>query len=314
MRRDRRRERLQGVVVSVLTPCNARYEIDYAKLKEHIRWIVNSGVREGTGVIMAAGGVGEGYFLSFEEHRRVMEALVEAADGKVPTMTGVFELSTRSAVERIKYAERVGVDFIQLNPPHYMKPSDEDVFIHYKMINDATGLGIMVYNTPWCTQGYEITPELLNRLTPLENLVAVKWSSFDVNNFLRGLRLFADKFNFIDNQGLFSLGYMLGMKGFISFIGNFAPKVELHLWELLKQRKYEEFNEEWARTHFDPFAAITGPEEQAWSGVGEGTLVKAMMEAVGNPFGPPFPPQVELTKDKKEKLRKAYIKAGIIKG
>jgi len=309
-----RRDRLQGIVVSVPTPCNSKFEIEHGKLGDHIAWLVESGIREGTGVVMAAGGIGEGYFLSSDEHRGVMKTLVDAAGGRVPTMTGVFELSTRAAVERARFAEDAGIDFLQVNPPHYMKPSDDEVFRHVQMINDAADVGIMVYNTPWAMpQGYEITPELLARLAELESVMGVKWASFDMGNFLRGLRLFANRFNFIDNQLAFSIGHMLGMKGFISFIANFAPELEIRLWGLLQRREYERYNEEYGRTHFDPFAELRHPEEPSWSGVGEGSIGKAVMEIAGKPFGPPFPPQVELPKAEKERLRRAYVKAGVIR-
>lgn len=64
-------------------------------------------------------------------------------------MAGIFELSARAAAKKAAYAARAGIDFIQLAPPHYMVPSEEDVFGHYRYVNDHADINIMAYNVPW---------------------------------------------------------------------------------------------------------------------------------------------------------------------
>lgn len=305
-----RKDKLVGIVVSIPTPCNDNYEIRYDLLAEHIRWLADSGITEGTGVLMVAGGLGEGYFLNMEQHKRVMKTAVEAADGRVPIMTGIFELNSLTAAEKAEYASSVGVEFLQVNPPHYTRPSDEEVLTHYKMINDAD-IGIMVYNTPWSAMNFEIRPPLVERIIELENVVGIKWSSFDWNNFERCLKLFADKVNFIDNMGTVA-GHMRGMKGFISSMANFAPKIELRRWELLKKKDYIAYMQETDK-HSAWSEEISAAEEVTHEGVGEGTGIKALMEAAGKPFGPPFPPQARISKKGVATIRQALIRCGVIK-
>jgi len=85
-----KKKKLKGVVVSLPTPANEKYEIDYERFKGHVSWLVSEGLVESKAVLMGAGGLGEGYFLTREEHEKIMEALVDAANDKVPTMTGIF--------------------------------------------------------------------------------------------------------------------------------------------------------------------------------------------------------------------------------
>jgi len=144
-----RRERLQGIVVSLPTFCDENHKLLIDRHRIHTRWLVENGLVEGTAVLMGCGGLGEGYFLTDDEFRAITDTLAEAADGKVPTMVGIFELSARVAAEKASYAAKAGIDFVQLAPPHYMAPSENDVFGHFKYVNDNVDIGIMAYNVPW---------------------------------------------------------------------------------------------------------------------------------------------------------------------
>ncbi len=298
-----RKERLRGIVVSLPTPTKENFEVDYERFKEHVEWLVEEGMVEGRAVLMGAGGLGEGYFLTREEHERIMKALVDAANGKVPTMTGIFESCTKEAVRRARMAEDIGVDFVQVNPPHYLAPLDEEVYMHYKMINDNAEVGIMVYNTPWCTMNYEIKPELMEKLIELDNIDGVKWTSFDPKNFVTMIKEFSDKVSFIDNSTLTSLAFQLGAKGYISLLGNIAPKAELYLLNLLENGKYEEFDREYKRLHAWR-EVLSSAEEMGYLGIGEGTISKAIFEAAGKPIGPPLPPQRRVSREDLERIRR----------
>jgi len=301
------KDKLRGIVVSLPTPTKGNYEVDYEKFKKHVAWLVSQGLVDGKAVLMGAGGLGEGYFLIREEHEKIMEALVEAANGKVPTMTGIFEICTKEAVRRAKMAEDAGIDFLQVNPPHYLAPVEDEVYTHYKMINDNADVGIMIYNTPWCTMNYEIKPKLMERLAELDNVVGAKWTSFDPVNFVTTLKRFSDRLNFIDNSTLTSLAFQLGAKGYISLLGNIAPKAELYLLSLLEKREYEKFEQEHKRVH--AWREVLGSaEEMSLQGVGEGTITKAMFEAIGKDFGPPMPPQRRVSREAVKKVKELLQK------
>ena len=287
-----RKEKLQGVVVSLPTFNDEDYNLLLKKERRHIQWLTEHGLVHGNGVIMIAGGLGEGYFLDDDEWRALADCLIEAVDGKAPTCIGVFELSARRAAKKAKYAADIGIDFLQFAPPHYMVPSEEDVFGHFKYVNDAADVGIMGYNIPWAmpSPGFEYRESLFERFLDLENVVGIKWSSHDINHYAKMLRLFADKFNFINNGGILGLGPRLGVKGFIDFQANLAPALSLRKWELIKAGNWEEL-EKIELSKFDASVRVVHPEEVSWSGMGEGPTARLGLRALGLDSGPHFPAQ-----------------------
>jgi len=308
------KERIRGVSVALCTPTLRNYEIDYEGLKEETRFVIEGGVTEGKGVLKVAAALGEGQFLKDVEYRRVLETVVDASNSKVPVLAGIFGGNVRHAIEMAKLAEDIGIDGLQVQTPSYSRPSEEEVFLYYKMINDATNLGILVYNTPWAASGFEIRPQLMSRLAELDNVVAVKWECLDVINWAGCLRLFSEKLNFIDNSwqthATGPLGHMLGAKGLVSFTANFDPKLDLEFWSLLENRQYDKFIEIWSEKVVSFWVALG---ENPLPSLGEGPFMKALMELAGKPCGPPLPPQVELTDENKEKLRKVCTSVGLIK-
>ena len=309
-----RKEKLVGVVTSLPTFCDDNYNLLLDRQRKHIRWVIDRGLKEGSAVLMASGGLGEGYFLSDDEFNQIVDVLVDAARGEVPTMVGVFELSAREAAKKACYAADAGIDFIQLSPPHYMVPSEEDVFGHFRYVNDHADVGIVAYNIPWAmpNPGFDLTAGLLNRFSELENFVGVKWSSHDIGHFLRILRQFSDRFNFIDNMQIFSLGAKLGMKGYISHWGNAAPNLALRFWELLKNGQYDEFDQEYLKMRFDPYIKVVVPEEQNWVGMGEGPTARLSLELLGLDSGPPFPAQARVSEEYIQNARKAVEASGVL--
>ncbi|GEM_PF-482065 len=313
MDREALKEKLVGVVVSLPTFCDHEHRVQIAPFRRHVRWLIERGIRTGSGVLLGAGGLGEGYFLTDDEFRALAEALVEEAAGRVPTMVGIFDLNAREAARKARYAASVGVDFIQLAPPHYMLPSEEDIITHFRYVHDAAPIGIMAYHTPWAmpAPGYEFSPRLLERFLELERIVGIKWASYDVWHYTSILRLFGDRFAFIDNMLVLSLGFRLGARGFIDFFANVAPRLSLTFWELLKQRRYDEFDAMYLRLRFDPFIRLIRPEQQRWIGVGEGPTSRLWLRLFGMETGPAFPPQAPLSPEYEEAARRALEHSGL---
>jgi 4-hydroxy-tetrahydrodipicolinate synthase len=309
-----REKKLVGIVVSLPSFCDDKYNLLLDRQRKHIRWLIDHGLKEGSAVLMISGGLGEGYFLEDDEWYAMADVLAGEAQGEVPTMIGVFELSARRAAKKAQYAAQAGIDFIQLAPPHYMVPSEDDVFGHYKYVNDAADIGIMAYNIPWAMPkpGFEFTPSLLERLAGLENVTGIKWASDDIMHYLRMLHLFGNRFNFIDNLLIFSLGARLGTKGYIDFYANAAPRLSLKFWELLQQKQYDKFDKMWLEMRFDPFVRVVRPEERAWVGVGEGPTSRLTLRALGLEAGPAFPAQVEPPKEYLQLARRAIEASGIL--
>ncbi len=303
-----RDSRLKGIILSLPTFNDDDFNLELDKSRFHIKWLLDQGLGEGNSVFMIAGGLGEGYFLDDDEWKAMADTVVEAVDGGGPTMIGVFELSARRALKKAQYAASVGVDFLQMAPPRYMVPSEEDVFGHYKHVSDNADIGIMCYNTPWAMPkpGFEFGESLIQRLLTLENVSGIKWASHDVRHYVSMLRLFGDQTAFIDNMsGLLNLGPKLGVKGFVDFQANVAPRLSLKRLELFQQGKWDELDEMELRMRVDPFIKLVNPEEASWEGMGEGPTSRLRLRALGMEAGPEFPAQAPVS----EAYERGYMRA-----
>ena len=227
-----------------------------------------------------------------DEFEALVDVLVDEAGNEVPTMVGVFELSARRAARKARYAADAGIDFLELGMPHYSLPSEEDVFLHHRYVNDNADIGIMTYNNYWVMPGVrEISRGLLERYVELENMVGVKWISASEAHYVGMVRLFGDELNFIDNRMVMATGARHGMKGFVDFFGNVAPRLSLRLWELMREGRYDELDELLMTVHFDPMTTLTTADAPGFAGMGDGPQGKLRWSILGLETGPPFPAQ-----------------------
>ena len=299
------------------------HELDLERFKEHISWLIDEGLVDGRGILMGGSGQSAAYLMTREQHESTMKALVDAANGRVPTMTGIFDISTDEAVRRAKMAADIGVDFIQVAPPHYLPPVDEEIYYHYRAINDNSDCGIMVYNTPWSSQ-FDMKPKLISKLIELENVTAFKWTSYSAVNLLSVLKEFSNKTIIMDNstQLASSLAFQLGAKAWVTFFGNISPKFELHLYDLILAKKYDIYEQElkkiraWRIFQSDPadmeaMAREVG-EHVDFYGLGEGSITTAVFEAIGRPIGPPLPPQKIFSKEEVATIRRILEKTNAL--
>ena len=312
---DALRGKLQGIVLSLPTFNDDQFNLLLERQRRHITWLTNQGLKEGNAVFMICGGLGEGYFLDDDEWRAMANVVAEASEGKVPTCIGLFELSARRAAKKAKYAAQAGVDFLQLAPPRYMRPSDRDVLGHFQYVNDAADIGIMAYNTPWAMPGagYDFGPSILERFVELEHVVGVKWVSYNSRHYINMLRCFADQLSFIDNGGIMTLGPRLGIRGFIDFQANVAPRLSLHKWGLWQKKEWDKLDELQLAMSIDPFIKVVKPEEQTWVGMGEGPTSRLRLRALGMDSGPEFPAQAPLNQTYIDAYMRAIEASGVRK-
>jgi 4-hydroxy-tetrahydrodipicolinate synthase len=307
---------LVGAVGALRTFTRDDGKIELKKQRFHLDWVIQQGITEGNGCIMVAAGGSEGYFMSEAEWQAQVSMAAETADGRVPIIAGVFELSAREAVTKARFAAEVGCDFVQIAPPHYMVPTDAEVVEHFRWINDSVDIGIFAYNTPWAQPqpGYDFTESVLEQFVTMEHVVGVKWSSFSQEHYLRMARMFAPRLNFICNQvqRVLSMPIKLGFKGFVNSDGLVAPRFVLHLWELWQSKNYEAFDDLILKTYVDPFLRVARPEDITWRSMGEGPYVRLGMEALGMRMGPAFPAQQSLSEDSVRQRVEGFRNSGLL--
>lgn len=218
----------QGVFPAVTTQLQKDQSLDLDRTARHIEALIDSGVSG----LMMLGSLGENVVLSRTEKLAVMRAAIEAADGRVPVLSGVAECSTAAAIEYTRELERAGADGIMLLPAMIYKADARETLGHYKSVARSTGLPIICYNNP-LAYSVDITPAMFEQLAPIKNFVAIKESSGDVRRVTDLINLLGDRFTlFCGVDDLVLESALLGARGWIAGVGLAFPAENQRLWEL----------------------------------------------------------------------------------
>ena len=158
-----------------------------------------------------------------EEHVRIIEIVVQAANKRVPVIAGTGSNSTRETIEMSEAAKRVGADGLLLVTPYYNRPGQEHLYRHFKAVMEAVPLPAILYNVPGRT-ACDALPETIARLTEMRQLVGVKEAT---GSALRAAQIIArvgDRLAVLsgDDATTFPL-LALGARGVISVVSNVAP-------------------------------------------------------------------------------------------
>src|SRR5690348_432614 len=138
------RKRLSGVIAFPVTPFKGDLSLDVDGLQRNLESLL----RHPICALVAAGGTGELYSLTPEEHRQIIETTVKTAIGRVPVIAGVG-FSARLGMELASAAEGVGADGILVFPPYYPQADDDGMIDYYRAIASATKLGLLIYSRDW---------------------------------------------------------------------------------------------------------------------------------------------------------------------
>ncbi|MED5548390.1 MAG: 4-hydroxy-tetrahydrodipicolinate synthase [Pseudomonadota bacterium] len=180
-------------------------------------------IEAGSYGLVPCGTTGENATLTFEEHMRVVEIVVETARGRVPVIAGTGSNNTAVAIQNQIRAKELGADAGLIAAPYYNKPNAEGLYQHYKAINDAVDLPIVVYNVPGRTV-IDIQADTVARIATLEHVVGIKDATGDVARVTQHRRLIGTDFVQLSGDDPTALGYnATGGVGAISVTSNVAP-------------------------------------------------------------------------------------------
>jgi 4-hydroxy-tetrahydrodipicolinate synthase len=189
------------------------------------RAIVDWQIAEGTNGLVPVGTTGESPTLSHDEHKQVVEWCIDQADGRVPVVAGSGSNSTAEAIELSRHAEEAGADAVLIVTPYYNKPTQEGLYQHYKAINDAIGIPIIIYNIPGRSI-VDMSVETMARLYELKNIAGVKDATANMARVSQQRAAMGPDFNQLSGEDITALGFMVhGGHGCISVTSNVAPRL-----------------------------------------------------------------------------------------
>ncbi|MGZ7134366.1 MAG: 4-hydroxy-tetrahydrodipicolinate synthase [Methanobacterium sp.] len=216
--------KLEGTIVAMVTPYTKSDDVNEEGIRDNINYFIDKGVSG----ILAAGTTGESATISHEEHRKLVDILVDEVNGRVTTIAGAGSNSSREALGLVEHAQDTGADAALVITPYYNKPQPHGLYQHYKMLNDSTDIPIVVYNVPSRT-GTDIDVETIGKVANLDNVVAIKEANPDLDKVSKIIKKIedvgeSDKFVVLSGNDDLTLPMMvMGAKGVISVVGNVDP-------------------------------------------------------------------------------------------
>ena len=176
---------IKGVVVPILTPIDENERIDEEKLRSQVDYVIEGGVLG----ILAFGSNGEFYMVEEDEMERGLEIMISQSNGRVPVYFGIGAISTKKCVRLAKMAIKKGAYGISVLQPMFLKPTEEELFLHFKTIADAVpSTPMLLYNNPGRV-GYTMSANLVDRLAHVvENIVGMKDTSGDITQMEEFIR------------------------------------------------------------------------------------------------------------------------------
>src|SRR6201992_3169154 len=216
----------RGSFTALITPFNGG-AVDEAAFRGLVAWQIS----EGTNGLVPVGTTGESPTLSHDEHKRVVEWCIAEADGRVPVIAGAGSNSTREAIELAEHAEKAGADAVLVVTPYYNKPTQEGLYQHFKAVNDAIGIPIIIYNIP-PRSVVDMSVETMKRLAELENIVGVKDATGDLARVSKQRHAIGADFIQLSGEDMTALAHMsAGGHGCILVSANVAPALCAELME-----------------------------------------------------------------------------------
>jgi len=210
----------KGSITALVTPMRDG-EIDEEAFRGFVEWQV----AEGSHGLVPVGTTGESPTLSHDEHKRVVKICIEVARGRVPVIAGAGSNNTREAIDLARFAEKAGANGVLVVTPYYNKPNQEGLYQHYKAINDAVGIPIIMYNIP-VRSVIDMSVDTMARLFELKNIAGVKDATANMTRVSQQRAAIGEDFNQLSGEDITALGFMAhGGHGCISVTSNVAPRL-----------------------------------------------------------------------------------------
>src|SRR5258707_1341810 len=238
---ERAKRRLAGCYITIPTMFrDPDLAVDLAATRRNVRFLLDNGITERYGTLLAGGAAGDFSTMSFEERVSVAEAVVAESGGRLPVAMGAQTTSTLELRPLAKAAAQAGAEFIQVSCPFYFTHTEEDFFEHVAAAAEAADIGIIIYNTFWTSAAVSFAT--VERLVKIPNVVGLKWATprTDAMEFEDVVSTFAKRVAIIDNHLMFPLSHALGARPFEGHLSNYWPEWGIRLVEELDRGHYAE--------------------------------------------------------------------------
>lgn len=274
---------LRGALAFPITPFTSNNKVHIEAVRENAAMLATGDVA----AIVAPSGTGEFFSLSPEEITSVLQATVEAVDGRKPVIAAAG-FGPKVAGDQAAFAESIGASAVMVVPPYYGKPDPDGLLDYYSAIADRTSIGII----PYARDAAEFTPGMVRELAErVPSVVAFKDGRGNVRLFQQIREhvidaLGGDRLVWLSGTGddLIAPYFAAGAEGYTSSVACFWPELSAKLFDLASAGEFAAL-----RDHHERIIGPLYELRQRKRGY-EVSVMKAAMELLGYTAGPARPP------------------------
>lgn len=287
----------EGAFVAIVTPFR-KSEIDEDALRKLVEFQIN----EGTNGIVPCGTTGESATLTYEEHNKVIDIVIDQAKKRVPVIAGTGSNSTHETIYFTKHAKEAGADAALIITPYYNKPTQKGLYEHFKIIAENVDIPIIAYNVPGRT-ACNVLPETVIELSKIKNIVGIKEASLSLDQAAQIIKEARKDFVLLSGEDSLTFPLLcLGAKGVISVASNVVPRKMSEMCKYIKDKEYEKARD----VHYDLFDLFKALFYET-----NPIPVKKAMYLMGLITDEIRLPLVSLSDENTKKLKNVLIKTGI---
>lgn len=242
-------------------------------------------IKAGVHGLTPLGSTGEFAYLTWAQRRRVVEIVIEAAEGRVPVVAGVASTTIADALVQAREYERMGCSGILAILEAYFPLSDDGVFQYFKAIADAVSLPVVLYTNP-NFQRSDMSLPVIEQLSHIPNVGYIKDASNNTGRLLSIINQVGDRMKvFAASAHIPATVMLIGGVGWMAGPACVAPRQSVELYETCRRGDWSA-----AMALQRPLWALN----QAFARYNLAACIKAALELQGYPVGAPLPPQSPL--------------------
>ncbi|MFO7696760.1 MAG: 4-hydroxy-tetrahydrodipicolinate synthase [Anaerolineae bacterium] len=281
---------IRGVVVPLVTPFNSDESVDEGALRVIVDYLIDAGVHG----LFPSGSQGELYALSTDEKMRIMDIVVEQANGRAFVMPSTGAVTTRESIELTQHAQACGSDAVSVITPYFIQPSADEMVEHFTRIAESVEIPVLAYSNPARTS-VVFTPAMAAAVAArVSNFVGIKDSSGDLTNTLDYIQRCPPGFRvFVGRDTLIYAALCCGCIGAVAATANVAPELVVGIYDAYQNGDLAQSLE--LQHRLDPL-------RHAFSLGSFPVVVKDAMELLGLPAGRCRAPIRSLEGASREKL------------
>lgn len=291
---------INTVYCAAITPMDANYGVDYGGFNANIDWYLKNNL----GGILVCGGTGEFVSLTASERMEIVEFAANKIAGRTGLMVGCGAETTREAVAYAKDAQDAGADGLLLIASYYFKPSEEELYQHFKAVADAVCIPIVLYNNPGAC-GTDLSPRFLKRMSAFENVKHVKEATGDLLRARKVQETCGEDFNVM--VGCDALAYELlrnGARGWVSITANALASQSQEIFDNMMMG-----NNSQAWKVYKQFLPIYTICEEPYKAI---QTIKYIMDRIGCCGGKSRLPRLDLTTEEETSVDMLLRNTGLI--